>query len=42
MDNASRSGSGARYAAPNVELWEHQGEATLDWYGKKLTCAVMK
>jgi uncharacterized protein len=32
------SGSGARYTAPNVELWEHHGEATLDWFGTRLSC----
>jgi uncharacterized protein len=32
------SGSGAKYTAPNMEFWEHQGEATVDWYGTKLTC----
>jgi uncharacterized protein len=39
---AARSGSGARYTAPNVEFWEHQGEATLDWFGKKLTCTLLR
>jgi uncharacterized protein len=34
------SGSGARYTAADVELWEHQGEATVDWFGAKLTCVV--
>jgi uncharacterized protein len=34
------SGSGARYTAANVELWEHQGEATLTWFGKSLKCTV--
>lgn len=38
----ARSGSGARYTAANVEFWEHQGEATLEWFGKKLTCAPLK
>jgi uncharacterized protein len=32
------SGSGARYTASGVEFWEHQGEATVSWYGRKLTC----
>jgi len=32
------SGSGARYTAQNVEFWEHQGEATIDWYGTELRC----
>jgi len=37
-----RSGSGARYTAANVEFWEHHGEASVDWYGTKLTCQVVK
>jgi uncharacterized protein len=32
------SGSGARYVAANVEFWEHQGEATVDWFGTQLVC----
>jgi uncharacterized protein len=32
------SGSGARYLAESVEFWEHQGEATVDWFGTELTC----
>ncbi len=35
---AARSGSGARYENANVDYWEHQGEATVVWYGRKLTC----
>jgi uncharacterized protein len=35
---AARSGSGARYRNPNVDYWEHQGEAALVWYGRKMTC----
>lgn len=38
----ARSGSGAKYTAANVEFWEHQGEVTLAWFGKKLTCAPLK
>lgn len=30
--------SGARYAATNMEFWEHHGEAKVNWYGKSLTC----
>ena len=30
--------SGARYGATDVEYWEHQGEAAIDWYGAKMTC----
>jgi len=36
----ARSASGARYTAPGVELWEHQGEATVDLFGSKLKCKV--
>lgn len=32
------SGSGARYTASNVEFWEHQGTATIQWFGKTLSC----
>lgn len=32
------SGSGAKYTADGMELWEHHGEATVDWYGTKLVC----
>ena len=35
---AAPSGSGARYTGDRVESWEHQGEATVDWYGTKLVC----
>ena len=35
---AAVSASGARYAAQGVEFWEHQGEASVDFYGNKLTC----
>ncbi len=34
----ARSGSGARYTAANVQFWEHQGEAKVDWFGTSLTC----
>ncbi len=35
---AAVSASGARYAAQGVEFWEHQGEASVDFYGNKLAC----
>lgn len=38
----ARSGSGARYTNDNVEYWEHQGQASIDWFGTKLVCAVGK
>ena len=37
---AEPTGSGAKYTAPNVEFWEHHGEATVDWFGAKLRCKV--
>lgn len=36
------SGSGARYVTSGVELWEHHGEAMLEWFGKKLSCRALK
>lgn len=35
---AARAASGSRYTAANMEFWEHQGEASVDWYGTKLSC----
>jgi len=35
---AAPSGSGAKHKAANVEFWEHQGEASVEWFGTKLTC----
>jgi len=32
------SGSGARYRAPGIELWEHQGVARFSWQGASLSC----
>jgi uncharacterized protein len=34
------SGSGAKYLGRNVSFWEHQGEAQISWYDKRLTCRV--
>lgn len=34
------SGSGARYTTRGVELWEHQGHATLQWYGARYECTI--
>lgn len=39
---AAPTGSGARYTAAGVELWEHQGEAAVEWFGTKLTCRPRK
>jgi uncharacterized protein len=36
----ARSGSGARYENANVSFWEHQGEASVVWYGRSFTCAT--
>jgi uncharacterized protein len=32
------SGSGAKYTTAQVMFWEHQGEATVEWFGAKLSC----
>jgi len=34
----ARSGSGSRYENANVDYWEHQGDAAVVWYGRKMTC----
>ena len=35
---AAPAGSGARYAAQDVQLWEHQGTAAFSWRGQQLKC----
>jgi len=35
----AESASGARYTGEDVELWEHQGQATVKWNGKQLVCS---
>lgn len=30
--------SGAKYGRVGIEYWEHQGEATVDFFGNKLSC----
>lgn len=35
---AAPSASGARYRAPGVEIWEHQGVARFAWHGVPLNC----
>ena len=35
-----RSGSGARYGGPNISYWEHQGEASVVWFGRAMKCAT--
>ncbi|MFI8719482.1 MliC family protein [Stenotrophomonas sp. NPDC077464] len=37
---AAPSASGSRYTREGVEFWEHQGEATLAFYGTRLSCKV--
>jgi len=37
---AQPSGSGSKYARDQVTFWEHQGEATVSWYGTELKCTV--
>jgi uncharacterized protein len=35
-----RSGSGARYGGPSISYWEHQGEASVVWFGHPMKCAT--
>jgi uncharacterized protein len=42
VGTVQRTGSGARYAGPDVDLWEHQGEAAVTWKGEKLECKVVR
>jgi len=37
---AERSASGARNTADGVEIWEHQREARLRWFGRSFVCGV--
>ncbi|PSV48405.1 META domain-containing protein [Photobacterium indicum] len=39
---STRTASGARYEGQNVSLWEHQGEASLEWFGTKMQCQAIK
>ncbi|MCF7750873.1 MliC family protein [Bacillus subtilis subsp. subtilis] len=34
----AQAASGSRYTREGVEFWEHQGEATLDFYGTTMRC----
>ncbi len=34
----AQAASGSRYTREGVEFWEHQGEATLDFYGTTMSC----
>lgn len=36
----ARSGSGARYDGPSISYWEHEGEATVVWFGRSMKCAT--
>jgi len=36
----ARSGSGARYDGPSVSYWEHQGEASVVWFGRSMKCST--
>ncbi len=36
----ARAASGARYKAPGVEAWEHQGELALEWFGSRYVCQL--
>jgi uncharacterized protein len=35
----AESASGARYTGDDVELWEHQGQASIKWNGKQMVCS---
>ena len=35
------TGSGAKYGRNGIEYWEHQGKASVDFYGKKLECTSL-
>ncbi len=35
---AQPAASGSKYGREGVEFWEHQGEATVDFYGTRLSC----
>ncbi len=37
-----RSGSGAKYLGRNFEFWEHQGEASVQYYGERYQCQLRK
>ncbi len=39
---ATPSASGARYSSGGVEFWEHQGEATVNWFGEQWKCRVIR
>ncbi|MGF1790392.1 META domain-containing protein [Photobacterium profundum] len=39
---STQTASGARYDGQNVSLWEHQGEASLEWFGTKMQCQAIK
>ena len=35
-----RAGSGARYSGPSISYWEHQGEASVVWFGRSMKCST--
>jgi uncharacterized protein len=37
---AEPSGSGAKYGRDGISFWEHQGEATVSWYGREFKCTA--
>jgi len=37
----AEAASGARYTREGVEFWEHQGQATLNFYGTALSCKAV-
>jgi len=36
--HAALTVNGARYTAPGVDLWEHQGTTRIDWLGQVISC----
>ena len=34
--------SGAKYGRVGIEYWEHQGEASVDFFGNKLSCKPVR
>ncbi|KJK06031.1 MULTISPECIES: MliC family protein [Pseudomonas] len=39
---AQPAASGSKYGAEGVEFWEHQGEATVKWFGAELSCQAVQ
>ena len=39
---AQPAASGAKYGRVGIEYWEHQGEASVDFFGNKLSCKPVR